>query len=40
MKYEIYQIRDIENVDYAFRGYNVNKFSIKDYEKEYCGRNG
>ena len=30
--YRIYQIKDIENTDYAFRAYDSEKFSFLDYE--------
>ena len=30
--YRIYQIKDIENTDYAFRGYDSKKFNFADYE--------
>ena len=29
--YRIHQIKDIANTDYAFRGYNPEKFSFLDY---------
>ena len=32
----IYQIKDIENTDYAFRSFDEKKFNINDYEKV-CG---
>ena len=32
---KIHQIKDIENTDYAFRGYNPKKFDFKDYECRY-----
>lgn len=37
MKYEIYQIKDIAKVDYAYRGYDEDKFSMNDYELVYSG---
>lgn len=37
MKYEIYQIKDIAKVDYAFRSYDENKFSMNDYNMVYDG---
>ena len=33
MKFKIHQIKDIANTDYAFRGYNENKFSMNDYKE-------
>ena len=33
--FKIHQIKDIENTDYAFRGYNPKKFDFKDYECRY-----
>jgi hypothetical protein len=30
--YKIHQIKDIENTDYAFRGYDPKKFNFDDYE--------
>jgi hypothetical protein len=30
--YRIHQIKDIANTDYAFRGYDPEKFSFLDYE--------
>jgi hypothetical protein len=30
--FKIHQIKDIENTDYAFRGYDPKKFNFKDYE--------
>ena len=35
--YKIHQIKDIENTDYAFRGYDPKKFNFKDYECKYSG---
>ena len=35
--YRIYQIKDIANTDYAFRGYDPKKFNFKDYQKVYEG---
>ena len=35
MKFRIYQIKDIANTSYAFRGYDPNKFSCADYECVY-----
>ena len=35
--YRIHQIKDIANTDYAFRGYNPEKFSFLDYECRYEG---
>lgn len=35
--YRIHQIKDIENTDYAFRGYNPKEFNFKDYECRYEG---
>lgn len=31
----IYQIKDIANVDYAYRSFDPKKFSFKDYSKVY-----
>lgn len=31
----IYQIRDIENVDYAFQSFNSKLFNLDDYKKVY-----
>ena len=33
--FKIHQIKDIENTDYAFRGYDPKKFNFKDYEERY-----
>ena len=33
--FKIYQIKDIENTDYAFRSFNPGKFNFKDYEEKY-----
>ena len=33
--FKIHQIKDIENTDYAFRGYNPKKFDFRDYECRY-----
>lgn len=35
MKFRIYQIKDIENTSYAFRGYDPEKFNCADYECVY-----
>ena len=35
-KIVIYQIKDIANVDYAFRSFDEKKFNFNDYEKV-CG---
>lgn len=35
--YKIHQIKDIENTDYAFRGYDPKKFKYSDYECRYEG---
>jgi hypothetical protein len=35
--YKIHQIKDIENTDYAFRGWDPKKFSFSDYECRYEG---
>lgn len=35
--YKIYQIKDIDNTDYAFRGWNHEKFNFLDYECRYEG---
>lgn len=35
MKFKIFQIKDIVNTDYAFRGHYINKFNIEDYEIVY-----
>ena len=35
--YKIHQIKDIENTDYAFRGYDMRKFNFEDYECRYEG---
>lgn len=35
--FKIHQIKDIENTDYAFRGYDPKKFNFKDYECRYEG---
>ena len=35
--FKIHQIKDIENTDYAFRGYDPEKFSFLDYECRYEG---
>ena len=35
--YKIHQIKDIENTDYAFRGYDPKKFNFNDYECRYEG---
>ena len=35
-KIVIYQIKDIENTDYAFRSFNAEKFNFNDYKKV-CG---
>ena len=35
--YKIHQIKDIENTDYAFRGYDHKKFNFSDYECRYEG---
>ena len=35
--YKIHQIKDIENTDYAFRGWDPKKFNFKDYECRYEG---
>lgn len=35
IEFRILQIKDIEHTDYAFRGYNENKFNIEDYEERY-----
>jgi hypothetical protein len=35
--YKIHQIKDIENTDYAFRGYDPKKFNFADYECRYEG---
>ena len=37
IKYKIHQIKDIANTDYAFRGYDSEKFCILDYECRYTG---
>ena len=37
IQYRIYQIKDIENTDYAFRDYDPNKFKFKDYQLVYRG---
>lgn len=37
LNYKIYQIKDIENTDYAFRGYDPKKFKFADYECMYEG---
>lgn len=37
MIYKIHQIKDIENTDYAFRGYDPKKFNFNDYECRYEG---
>lgn len=39
MKYIIYQIKDIENVSYAFRNWDAakSKFKFGDYDKVYYG---
>ena len=37
MTYRLYQIKDIENVTYAFRQYNPNIFKYSDYECVYEG---
>lgn len=37
MKYEIYQIKDTANVDYAYSSYDENKFSMNDYDLVYSG---
>lgn len=34
-KYVIYQIKDIEACEYAFRDYDPKKFNFKDYDKVY-----
>ncbi len=34
-KYIIYQIKDIEACDYAFRDYDPKKFNFRDYDKVY-----
>lgn len=33
--FKIYQIKDIENTDYAFRSFRPGKFNFKDYEEKY-----
>jgi hypothetical protein len=33
--FKIYQIKDIETTDYAFRPFNPGKFNFKDYEERY-----
>ena len=33
--FKIHQIKDIANIDYAFRGYDPKKFNFKDYEERY-----
>jgi hypothetical protein len=33
--FKIHQIKDIENTDYAFRGFNPGKFNFGDYEEVY-----
>lgn len=33
MQLKIYQIKDIENTDYAFRSYNEQKFNFADYKE-------
>lgn len=35
--YKIHQIKDIENTDYAFRGWDPKKFNFDDYECRYEG---
>lgn len=35
--YRIYQVKDIENTCYAFRGYDPKKFNFKEYECRYEG---
>ena len=35
--YKIHQIKDIENTDYAFRGWDPKKFNFSDYECRYEG---
>lgn len=37
MIYKIHQIKDTENTDYAFRGYDPKKFNFNDYECRYEG---
>lgn len=38
MDYTIYQIKDIENCNYIFRGYDSAKFNLDDYYEVYHGR--
>ena len=33
--FKIHQIKDIENTDYAFRGFKPDKFNFSDYEERY-----
>ena len=33
--FKIHQIKDIENTDYSFRGYDPKKFNFSDYEERY-----
>jgi hypothetical protein len=35
--YKIHQIKDIENTNYAFRGWDPKKFNFDDYECRYEG---
>ena len=35
--YKIHQIKDIANIDYAFREYDPTKFDFSDYECTYEG---
>lgn len=37
IQFGIYQIKDIENCDYAFRPYREGQFNLKDYECQYSG---
>ena len=33
--FKIHQIKDIENTNYSFRGYDPKKFNFSDYEERY-----
>ena len=33
--FKIHQIKDVENTEYAFRGFNPGKFNFGDYEEKY-----
>lgn len=37
LKFRILQIKDIANTGYAFRGYDADRFNLKDYVEVYTG---